>query len=179
MPDRDVTPRAPGPGGSRWVARVTATTLVVLALIAIMRARRNPDAPSIAAHPSIAVLRFDEADTLSTGYSVPLAEAIVAGSRKAGGLSVSVIGPRTTSRYDGNTTPLDTIARHEGATHILSGTVRRASDGVHVYAQLVRVADRRHIWVLRLRDSLPGNGLLASIADSIAHGAVRAIGLPR
>ncbi|MEP6617690.1 MAG: hypothetical protein ABJE47_00185 [bacterium] len=162
-----------------WLARATAVTLVALAVFAIARVRREPSAPVAATHASVAVLIFDEADSASTGYNTGLAEAIVASTASAGGKHVEVQGPGTTAAFDGNKTPIDTIARALRVTHVLTGTVRRATDGVHVYAQLVRVSDRRHIWTARLKDTLPADGMRADIGEQIGRGAVQAIIAPK
>ena len=98
----------------------------------------------------LAVLELDApAGSAERRASATLAEALTTELTRIGGRRVGVIGPATTRRYDGTATPVERIRDELGVAHVLSGTVRRDGDSLRVFAQLIRTADRRHVWAAR------------------------------
>lgn len=140
---------------------------VVVAVAALMNARHyEPER-------RLAVLYFDapDNDPMLARYRAQLAEALVATAGRGHLNEVAVMGPSFTVRFAGTSTPPDTIRAAIGATHVLSGVLRRDGDATTVFAQLIRTSDRRHIYAARFVDSTSSASKINAIADSIARAA--------
>lgn len=140
-----------------------ASILALAAVIAANAATERQPTP-------IAIVPFDaDSSSLpSIEYRDRLAEAIVERLTNGGGTAVSVMGPSTTRRFRSRS-PVDSIRTLTGAEYALSGVVRARGSGYEVFAQLIRAADRGHVWVARWPDSTgAGSSALGErIADSV------------
>ncbi|MGH9887085.1 MAG: winged helix-turn-helix domain-containing protein [bacterium] len=164
-PPVDATRRRPKP---RWQALTFVATLAaaLIAAFAVTRLRHyEPES-------RLAVLYFDAPadDTVLAGYRAQLAEALVATAGRGRLNELAVMGPSFTFRFAGMSTPPDTIRAAIGATHVLSGALRREGGRTQIFAQLIRTSDRRHMYAVRF-DSISRASQIASIADSIARAA--------
>ena len=141
---------------------IVAAALLVAALVNV----RHYEPPL-----RLAVLYFDAPpeDTVLSGYRAQLAEALVTTTGRGYLNKIAVMGPSFTMRFAGTSTPPDTIRNAIGATHVLSGVLRREGGVTRVFAQLIRTSDRRHVYAARFADSTNRAAELASIADSIAR----------
>jgi DNA-binding winged helix-turn-helix (wHTH) protein/TolB-like protein len=160
-------------------ARVAFTAAVVAALatgfLALRRQTRGRLAP-----PSIAVLRFDAvpADSSLDQYRLNLTEQIVTALSRERTNEIAVMGPTFTARFEGMQTEPESLRVALKATHSLSGALRRTPSGTRVFAQVIRLGDRRHIYAAVLFDSTNTPERISAIADSIGRG-VRAVILGR
>ena len=84
--------------------------------------------------------------------------------------TVRVISRTSVMRYKGARTPLQEIARQLNVDAVVEGTVARSGNRVRVRAQLIRVADDRHLWAesfeRELQDVL---ALQSEVASAIAR----------
>jgi TolB-like protein/tetratricopeptide (TPR) repeat protein len=98
------------------------------------------------APPSVAVLPFDdlspEAD--SRYFADGIHEAII--TKLAGVKAMKVISRTSVMEYRGRTGNIRGIGEALGVANIVEGSVQRVGDRVRVSAQLIRVADDRHLW---------------------------------
>jgi DNA-binding winged helix-turn-helix (wHTH) protein/TolB-like protein len=158
---------APHPARRRQsvVPFVVVLVAAIAAAIGLTRVRHyEPEA-------RLAVLYFDAppTDTLLAAYRAQLAEALIATAGRGHLNEVAVMGPSFTARFAGTSTPPDTIRAAIGATHVLSGVLRREARGTRVFAQLIRTSDQRHIYAARFIDTSNTSSHMLSIADSIAR----------
>jgi DNA-binding winged helix-turn-helix (wHTH) protein/TolB-like protein len=149
-PEGDVAPPVLEP---RRVSRRVALAGVATGVAALglwVWAAVRPGRPLAAPPQLLAVLELDApAGSDERRASAVLAEALTTELTRLGAGRVGVIGPSTTRRYDGTATPAERIRAELGVAHVVSGTLRRAGDSLHVFAQLVRTADLRHVWAQR------------------------------
>jgi DNA-binding winged helix-turn-helix (wHTH) protein/TolB-like protein len=175
----------PGDGAAprqRTVPRVAAlVAAVAVALIAGVWAFTRSGDERIA----LAIMPFDvqTTDSAVLDYRARLAEELVARVTQAEGERAGVMGPTSTARFQGTRTPLDTLARRLGATHVLSGGVRTSPDGMQIFVQLIRVRDGRHLYGRRLVDTTfrgaPTPGIAPPVAAEIANAAMAALPKPK
>lgn len=160
-------------------ARVAFTAAVVAALATGLLAVRRQTRGGLAA-PSIAVLRFDAvpADSSLDQYRLNLTEQIVTALSRERTNEIAVMGPTFTARFPGMQTEPESLRIALKATHSLSGSLRRTPSGTRVFAQVIRLGDRRHIYAAVLFDSTNTPERMSAIADSIGRG-VRAVILDR
>jgi adenylate cyclase len=99
--------------------------------------------------PVIAVLPFDnmsqspEQDYFSDGIT----EDIITDLSRISGLLV--IARNSTFAYKGTATKIKQIARELGASHVLTGSVRKAGKRIRINAQLIDAATKHEIWADR------------------------------
>jgi DNA-binding winged helix-turn-helix (wHTH) protein/TolB-like protein len=124
----------------------------------------------------LAVLRFDLSppDPTLERYQATLVEQLVTSLTKDMPHDVAVMGPSFSARFPGMQTSPDSIRAQLGAAYVLSGALRRTTTGTRVFAQLIRTADRRHMFAAVLFDSTGSSSRATAIADSVSH-AVRNI----
>ncbi|MES2179884.1 MAG: winged helix-turn-helix domain-containing protein [Gemmatimonadota bacterium] len=166
--DREVrVDSAPSSSSRRWRAAVVGTLFAGAAVAALISWRGVLGVPP---RVVLAVLPFDVdmADSAAARYQKGLAEGLVVTLTNAAGARASVVGPLSTARFGGMRTPVDSLGEVLGATHVLSGAISRDSNGLRVFAQLIRVSDRRHLFAARL----PG-----ARVDSVANGVLQTLGL--
>lgn len=121
-------------------------------------------------HPSIAVLPFvnhgrgDEDAYFADG----LADELIAMLAKIRGLHVAA--RMSTFTFRGRQAAVGEIGRALGVDTVLDGSVRRSGDRMRISVQLIRVADRHHLWsetyARRLDDIL-------AVQDDIARSVVQ------
>jgi TolB-like protein len=119
-------------------------------------------------------LRFDAvpADSTLDQYRLNLTEQIVTALSADRTNRLAVMGPTFTARFPGMQTSADSIRLTLSATHSLSGALRRTPSGTRIFAQVIQLADRRHVYAAVLFDSTGAPERMRAIADSIAR-AVR------
>ena len=127
----------------------------------------------------LAVMPFDLApgDSASRGRERRLGNRLTATLTELAGDRVSIVDPHITSRFGGSRTPLDTLDRALGATHVLFGSFRPESGRVRVFARLVQVRDGRPLFATR-QFARATDTLSTQIPDSIARGVFQAL-IPR
>lgn len=157
------------------VATVIAGAAIVAGLVGWVAERGTVRPNAHDDRRSLAVIAFDApaGDSLLASYSARLAEELVSSITQAHMNEIAVMGPSFTRRFPGARTPPDSVRVALGATHVLSGTLRRAEGGIRVFAQLIRLDDRRHMMAVRLVDTTAGGLELRAIADSIARQAAK------
>jgi TolB-like protein len=80
------------------------------------------------------------------------------------------MGPTFTARFPGMQTEPESLRAALHATHSLSGALRQTPAGTRVFAQVIRLGDRRHIYAAILFDSTHSPERMRAIADSIGRG---------
>jgi DNA-binding winged helix-turn-helix (wHTH) protein/TolB-like protein len=163
--------RTPPPRSQRAIAIAAILVVLLAGSWALVANRGN----STAGQPiGVAVMPFDleTPDSTLVRYRDRLAEGIVEAMTRAGGDSMSIMGPTSTAQFDGMKTPLDTLANALGARFVVSGGIRREPDGLHLFAQLIRVRDGRHLWAKRFVDSLAAD---TTVATQVSAGATERI----
>jgi adenylate cyclase len=68
--------------------------------------------------------------------------------------SLRVIARSTSFRYKGSAASIPEIAAEIGVRFVLEGSIRRAGNRVRVTAQLIKAADRHHLWADRFNADL-------------------------
>jgi len=135
-------------------------------------ARRPAAVAQGSVQPSIAVLPF--ADMSPAGdqsyFSDGIAEEILEKLAQVDG--VRIIGRTSSFSFKGKADDLRTIGQRLGVTHVLEGSVRRASDQLRITAQLINASDGSHVWSetydRRLTD-------VFAVQDEIAKAVVEAL----
>ena len=138
-----------------------------------------PVSAEVAPVPKIvlAILPFegDAANAAATLYRRTLNDVLVAKLTGLGSATtMSVVGPISTARFAGMPGSVDSLATGLGATHVLSGSVRADAAGLMIFAQLVRVSDRKHLFAKRVLDA-PESGRVSAIGDTISIGVLRVL----
>jgi DNA-binding winged helix-turn-helix (wHTH) protein/TolB-like protein len=166
------TPAQLGSGNRSQSARFALAIAVVVALVTV--GLFLPKLPKLrgAPAPTVAVLRFDAvpADSTLDQYRLNLTEQIVTALSAERTNQLAVMGPTFTARFPGMQTPADSLRLTLGATHSLSGALRRTASGTRIFAQVIRLADRRHVYAAVLFDSTGAPERMRAMADSIARG---------
>ena len=127
---------------------------------------------SAARATSIAVLPLEliGADTteryLSDAVTADLITAL------AQGASIRVVNRQTMLRYRATTKPVRDVARELHADEVLSGTIERVGDSVHMTAQLVDANDDRTLWAQSL---LGSRGDLLQMQRVVARSVQRTV----
>ena len=136
--------------------------LILLAALAVVAAgafgaalaTRTPDGPA----QTGLVLAFvpfvvDTTDSTMVAYQQQLVEQVTEGVR----------APRA----------WDLVTDTAGATHVLSGALKRRGFSVEVFVQLMRWPGRRHLWADSILDSYAFSGNSTLTADRIARSVSR------
>ena len=166
-------PTAPAESRLRVMSRsrtwLAVATLVIAAALTLGLRWRSDRAPGRAAIV-IAVMPFnaDSADPAARAFQRALSETLVSELTNTAGTRADVVGPLSTSRFSGLKSPVESLAAAFGATHVLSGSVTHDSTGMRLFAQLVRVNDRKHIYAARFT---------GPAGDSVAAGVLRKLDL--
>lgn len=164
------TPKDPRAGR---VLNVVIIGTLLLAVILLGLDRFRPLAVSgPEVEKSIAVLPFDDfsPDRDHAWFADGLTEEILNSLARTPDL---LIASRTSSfAYRDTSEDLPTIAAQLGVAHILEGSVRRAGDRLRVTAQLIRVADDKHLWSKNFDGSSDDS---ISVQEEIAIAIARAL----
>ena len=162
-------------GPPRYSASLAARLTFVVAVVAILAtvgflARRQTRADL--GGPSLAVLRFDAVppDSSLDQYRLNLTEQIVTALSAERTKELAVMGPTFTARFPGMQTEPESLRIALKATHSLSGSLRRTLTGTRVFAQVIRLGDRRHIYAAVLFDSTNSPERMRAIAENISRG---------
>jgi TolB-like protein len=155
------------------VLNVVIVGTLLLAVILLGLDKLRPLAGSTPeVEKSIAVLPFDDfsPDRDHAWFADGLTEEILNSLARTPDL---LIASRTSSfAYRDTSEDLPTIAAQLGVAHILEGSVRRAGDRLRVTAQLIRVADDKHLW----SKNFDGNSSDSiSVQEEIAIAIARAL----
>jgi TolB-like protein/cytochrome c-type biogenesis protein CcmH/NrfG len=124
---------------------VPALLLAAVAFF-IWQGRQPPASPSVAAHPSIAVLPFvdmsEEQD--QAHFADGLSEEILNLLAHADNLRVTA---RTSSfSFKGENVDIKTIAQRLEVAYVLEGSVRKSGDRLRITAQLIDASTSAHVW---------------------------------
>lgn len=132
----------------RWMmaAAIAAVALLGGGGYFASQAMRTPAAAAIAADPSIAVLPFTNlsADKGNEYFSDGIAEELLNLLAKVPGLRV--ISRTSSFAFRGNESDVADIARKLNVGAVLEGSVQKAGNRVRISVQLIRAADRTHLW---------------------------------
>jgi TolB-like protein len=106
-------------------------------------------APEAAAHPSIAVLPFDNMsdDPDQEHFTDGIVEEIITGLSRIQWLSV--VARNSSFKYRGRGIDVRQIGRELGVRFILEGSVRKTADRVRITGQLIDTATGTHVWADR------------------------------
>lgn len=140
------------------VAAVVALVLA-LAIIALMRGdgiTQEPVAAGVPAHPTIAVLPFENLseDPEQRYFSDGLTEDLTTDLSRISGLRLISRASSFTYR-DSSLAPRD-IAEELGASHFVSGSVRRDGRRVRINATLTEVSSGANLWANRYDRDIGG-----------------------
>ncbi len=157
--DERVTARAPGTLSQRRLTGFFALALLLLAIGAGLWFSRSPapqdnDEASSAVtpgseKPSVAVLplRNLSNDPEQSYFSDGITTDLITDLSKLSGLVV--IASDSTFQFRDREAEVGSVGRELGASHILTGSVRKAGDFIRVSAQLVEVDSGNHVWADR------------------------------
>ena len=158
---------APAPPSSShafwWVMAATAFGMAVLIGMSVLaRQHRLPfqEQPPERIVLAIAGFAADTTDPMVTAYRSRVMARILSDARSERGWDV-VAGDAP------------------AATHVFSGRLTRDGNSVRVFAQVVTVPDRRHIWADDLVDSYAFDGNSTVMAGRIEKTVARALGVIR
>lgn len=133
-----------------WEAALTV--LLLVGAFGIARTGSDSDVPigrTFTQSRSVAVMPFDD---LSEPPAPHLAQAVDTGlSTDLARLADTLVMPRGSAAALGTSASVDPkrVARELGVRHIVTGTVRRDGERLHVTAQLVRTEDGALLWADR------------------------------
>jgi TolB-like protein/predicted Zn-dependent protease len=136
----------------RWARRnpvpagLTATTLLLLVVIAALVPLRRETMEPVPPEKAVAVLPFQSfGDDKEHAYVAEgIQDEILADLTKVADLKV--IGRRSAEQFRGTTQSMREIGRALGVGHVLEGTVRKAGGRIHVTAQLVDTRNDTQTW---------------------------------
>jgi adenylate cyclase len=99
--------------------------------------------------PALAVLPFDNMsrDPEQEYFSDGITQDLITDLSQISGLVV--IARNSTFAYKGTTAKLQKIALELGASHVLTGSVRKAGERIRINAQLIDAATKHEIWADR------------------------------
>lgn len=105
--------------------------------------------PEAAAHPTIAVLPFDNMsdDPDQEHFTDGIVEEIITGLSRIQWLSV--VARNSSFKYRGRGIDVRQIGRELGVRFILEGSVRKTADRVRITGQLIDTATGTHVWADR------------------------------
>jgi serine/threonine protein kinase/tetratricopeptide (TPR) repeat protein len=163
-------------GQKRWLG-VGAGVLVLLAAVLwlvreVGREPVEPETPTPASHPSIAVLPFvDMSPSKDQEYFADgLAEELLNTLAKTPGLRVA--GRTSSFQFKGANEDLRVIGQKLNVETLLEGSVRKAGNHVRITAQLVKVEDGFHLWSETYDRELDD---IFAVQDDIAHSVSTAL----
>jgi TolB-like protein/tetratricopeptide (TPR) repeat protein len=154
----------------------TLTLGIILAGIlaaALWRARERPPLAKGSNPPvvrSLAVLPLENqtGDAGQEFYVDGMTDALITRLAQVSGLQVTSM--QSVLRYKTEKKPLPTIARELGVGTVVTGSVARSGNRVHIHAQLVDAASGRRLWSRSYaRDLSEVSVLQSEIASSIAE----------
>jgi TolB-like protein/Flp pilus assembly protein TadD len=136
------------------------------------------EAPSQAGKPILAVLPFENltGDSGQEYFSDGMTEEMIARLGRSHPQRLGVIAWASAIRYKNSDKDIDQIGRELGADYVLKGSVRRASDGMCITAELIHVKDRTHLWAGRFEgDGANVPAIHSEIARHIARHIARSL----
>ena len=148
----------PGRRFSRNRLSLVVVAVVVLA-VALSALRRHPNALTTPA-ASLAIMPFtvDTTDALMVKYQQGLMTQMLQSAKAEGAWR---------------------LVAKSGATHVLSGSLKRDGNTVSIFAELVLAGDRRHLWAEDIVDTYPFAGNSKIMGDRIEKNAARVLTSPR
>jgi TolB-like protein len=157
----------------RWRRAVyTSASVLALAIAAIWISHALQPPP-----PRLAVLRFQSLGDTESYFSEGVADELISEAARIQGMEVTARAS-SFSLAGAAATPAN-AARQLGATLVLTGSVRRLPDKVHVNAQLVEAPSGRSIWTQSFeRPSNEASLLERDIAIRVAQAADARITAP-
>ncbi|HEX9628228.1 MAG TPA: BTAD domain-containing putative transcriptional regulator, partial [Acidiferrobacterales bacterium] len=163
------------PGRLSTTARA-AIYLAALGFVAVagyLLARKTPW--RVPAQPTVAVLPFEDlsGDTAQRYVADGLTEQLITDLAQTGALQV--INRRTMMAYRDSANTSRAVARALRADAVVSGTVQRIGDTVHMTAQLVLAGEDRAAWAIPLEGS---RGDLLRMQREVARAVTRQLRIP-
>jgi serine/threonine protein kinase/tetratricopeptide (TPR) repeat protein len=127
-------------------ASLTATTVVLLIVIAALMPLRRETMEHVPAAKAVAVLPFQNFsdDKENASIAEGIQDEILADLTKVADLKV--IGRRSAEQFRGTKQSMREIGRALGVGHVLEGTVRKAGGRIHVATQLVDTRNDTQTW---------------------------------
>jgi DNA-binding winged helix-turn-helix (wHTH) protein len=147
---------------SMWTILLSCAALVLaVGLTALARNYRLADLAAPVRHPVIlAILPFtaDSADSLLVAYRRRLTDQILAGAHtEQGWQTATEMSP--------------------GTTHVLSGSLTRQGNSVHIFLELVPAGTRQHLWADDITDMYAFSGNSTVTAGRIEQSVARVLGV--
>ena len=124
--------------------------------------------------PILAVLPFENltGDPAQEYFSDGMSEEMIARLGRLHPQRLGVIAWASAIRYKNSDKDIDQIGRELRADYVLKGSVRHASDGIRITAELIQVKDRTHLWA----DRFEGDGAdVSAIHNEIARHIARTL----
>ena len=152
----------------RWRSVAVPAVICLTFLLAIQRGHlgRTVDRPL-----RVAVMTFEPAEAASDlSLRNDIAEALVERLTNSGRLDVHVIGPTTTSAFDGDQKRLDDLIDEYDLDFLINGRFFTDSPG-KLLAEVIRAEDRAHVWVHQMDPA----GDHDAAANEVAAGFFNAV----
>ena len=130
------------------IDRDCSPTLPKRAVVEAAQPLALPDKPSIAVLPFQNISGDPEQEYFADGM---VEDIITALSRFK---SLFVIARNSSFTYKGNAVDIKQVGRELGVRYVLEGSVRRAGGSVRITAQLIEVAQNKHLWAEKLDGDL-------------------------
>ena len=149
----------------RWRPRsrsVVASVALVMAAAAASWYYGRP--PARATPVRIAIMAFE----------APVAESALENLSTIAGQAVEIVGPTTTSAYNGSDNGIRRLAADYRLDFVLNGRSLGAGAEPYLLAELIRVSDGAHVWVRPYKDL----GDRLGVGQEIAREVARALALP-
>ncbi|HXV75315.1 MAG TPA: winged helix-turn-helix domain-containing protein [Candidatus Polarisedimenticolaceae bacterium] len=162
-------------GRRGWWRAGGATVLVGAAAAAALLLSGGRSGPANADPLRIAVMPFRPPAVTPFGEIPPIAEWIVEDLTHTAGPRAAIIGPTTTTGYDGTDAAIARLAADYDLDYVVNGRFLDDGRGARMLAELIRVSDGAHTWVEAYHELDDGR----RIGREISAGVVRELGLGR
>jgi DNA-binding winged helix-turn-helix (wHTH) protein/TolB-like protein len=138
-----------------WMRLSIVILIAAVSTSSYYAVRLMPETP----HVRIAIMPFQSS----------IAEWILQDLSTVAGDSVGIVGPTTTSAYDGSDAGLKRLAADYGVDYIVNGRELGANGGPRLLAELIRVSDGVHLWVRPYEDLSDGRRVGQEISRHVAR----------
>jgi adenylate cyclase len=132
----------------------------------VVKDKRESERPSIAVLPFANMSGNPDHEYFSDGIT----EDIITDLSKVGGLLV--IARNSSFAYKGKNPDIREVGRELGVRAVLEGSVRRAGNRVRINAQLIKAADRTHLWAERYDRDMTD---IFAVQDEVTRRIVEAL----
>ena len=159
----------PGSGGLEFVSTIPKRGYRFAARV---EGFSSPPAPLLPSRIMLAVLPFENMSSQKSQeyFSDGLTEEMITQLGRMNPERLGVIARTSAMHYKNTTKSILQVGRELKVTHILEGSVRRASGRARIAAQLIQVSDQSHLWAESYeRDVGDILALQSDVAQAIAR----------